>query len=260
MHTAKVVIHEVKRDGGNVILQLLRERIGQPLNRRMLIRMVRFWRSTKWPTRVANDAVVFRQNSSPIIPTNRRATLSEAEGEVWLSGGIPTVRPPPCRTREFYQNYFTRPLQLHRSFQTPSLSTCHPESRAPIRPQNNFHALLSTWFVLADAMARVRERLLPRLVFPTAKPLFLPSKTAVHERFLPSAAGLVDPVGTASCAISLPAPLALPNPVNDASKSIRWDTAAADRATGLPCVTPIKRLRSRPDCRPKVVHVYHDDV
>jgi hypothetical protein len=30
MHTAKVVIHEVKRDGGNVILQLLRERIGQP--------------------------------------------------------------------------------------------------------------------------------------------------------------------------------------------------------------------------------------
>jgi hypothetical protein len=85
MHTAKVVIHEVKRDGGNVILQLLRERIGQPLNRRMLIRMVRFWRSTKWPTRVANDAVVFRQNSSPLIPTNRRATLSEAEGEVWLS-------------------------------------------------------------------------------------------------------------------------------------------------------------------------------
>lgn len=81
----------------------------------------------------------------------------------------------------------------------------------------------------------------------------LPSKKVSSQRSRPR---------RSSCDSKLrpifPAPLALPNPVNDASRSIRWDTAAADRATLLPCVTPITRLRSRPDCRPKAVHVHHD--
>ena len=87
---------------------------------------------------------------------------------------------------------------------------------------------------------------------------FLPRQNCRPRRSLPSAAGLVDPVGTARCAIFLPAPLALPNPVNDASRSIRWDTAAADRATVLPYVTPTRHLRSMPYCRPRAVHDHHD--
>ena len=99
---------------------------------------------------------------------------------------------------------------------------------------------------------------LPRLVFPTAKPLFLPRQNCRLRRSLPSAAGLVDPVVTVRCAIFLPAPLALPNPVNGASRSIRWDTAAADRATVLPYVTPTRHLRSMPYCWPRAVHDHHD--
>ena len=42
-----------------------------------------------------------------VIPTESRATLREAEGEVRLSGGIPTLCPVPCRIREFYRSNFT---------------------------------------------------------------------------------------------------------------------------------------------------------
>jgi hypothetical protein len=42
--------------------------------------------------------------SHSVIPTESRTTLSEAEGDVRLSGGIPTLCPVPCRIREFYRD------------------------------------------------------------------------------------------------------------------------------------------------------------
>ena len=47
----------------------------------------------------------------PVIPTESRTTLSEVEGDVRLSGGIPTLCPMPCRIREFYQKQFHLPRQ-----------------------------------------------------------------------------------------------------------------------------------------------------
>jgi len=46
VNPGEVVVHEVERDGGDVVLQLLRKSVGQPRDRRMDIRMVRFCRST----------------------------------------------------------------------------------------------------------------------------------------------------------------------------------------------------------------------
>ena len=46
MDAPEIVIHEIKRKDVLVIVELLAKAIGQPVKRRMLIRMVRFCRST----------------------------------------------------------------------------------------------------------------------------------------------------------------------------------------------------------------------
>ena len=49
-------------------------------------------------------------NPSLGIPTESRTTLSEAEGDVRLSGGISALCPAPCRIREFNQGKSHGPL------------------------------------------------------------------------------------------------------------------------------------------------------
>lgn len=46
MDAAEIVVHEMQRDRRLVRLKLFREAFVRRVNRRMLIRIVRFWRST----------------------------------------------------------------------------------------------------------------------------------------------------------------------------------------------------------------------
>ena len=64
----------------------------------------------------------------PVIPTENRTTLSEAEGDVRLSGGTPTLCPKPCRIREFF------PLHFHLCFDNVCPSRLFPFSRMPPEP------------------------------------------------------------------------------------------------------------------------------
>jgi len=73
----------------------------------------------------------------------------------------------PCPVREFFQNNFTCPCKMHLSFQTPSLSICHPESRAPGSDPEQFPRIVSTGSVPADTLARVRDRLRCSHAWPT---------------------------------------------------------------------------------------------
>lgn len=47
MNLAEIVVNVMQRDGMAVIVNLLAVTIRERVNRRMCIRMVRFWRSTK---------------------------------------------------------------------------------------------------------------------------------------------------------------------------------------------------------------------
>lgn len=46
VNPSEIVVYGVERHGGDVVFQLLREAVRQTGNRRIDIRMVRFWRST----------------------------------------------------------------------------------------------------------------------------------------------------------------------------------------------------------------------
>ncbi len=78
----------------------------------------------------------------------------------------------------------------------------------------------------------------PRLVFPTAAPLFWPTRSCHPERFRPIAVVAADSARPATAATPPAKPPRLPTAADAASRSRRWDTRRARRATERRCATP----------------------
>jgi hypothetical protein len=91
---------------------------------------------------------------------------------------------------------------------------------------------------------------LPRLVTPTAVPPFLHLRSYHRGTSLPTAAFGVNPKAPASGATLLATLLALPIAADAASRSLRWDSRQADRASALRFSVPTKYLPDTRGCWP----------
>jgi hypothetical protein len=95
--------------------------------------------------------------SPPVIPTESRTTLSEAEGDVRLSGGIPAFCPSTRRVREFYRSIFPALTKCVALARLPPLDA--PSRTCASHADTEQFPCTLTRFVPADAPARVRDRL-----------------------------------------------------------------------------------------------------
>src|SRR6202789_1295570 len=92
---------------------------------------------------------------------------------------------------------------------------------------------------------------LPRLVLPTAEPLFSPERSCRPETSLPTAAGLLHRARPAALAKRRATHPALPTASTAASRSQATHTCRARTATPRRSVTPTKCPPDRPGWRPK---------
>jgi hypothetical protein len=116
---------------------------------------------------VVNRCGFFLITPSPVIPTESRTTLSEAEGEVRLSGGAPTLFPVTCRIREFYRQPagkgfafpITRDYGDHGDPFPPSRDAIPNPARPLLAREAGSFGLLSATLVPIAGAERVRDRL-----------------------------------------------------------------------------------------------------
>jgi hypothetical protein len=92
----------------------------------------------------------------------------------------------------------------------------------------------------------------PRLVFPTAAPLFWPTRSCHPERFRPIPAVAGDSARPATAATPPAKHPHLPTAADAASRSPRWDTRWAGRANEPRCATPRESLPHTADSMPTV--------
>ena len=92
----------------------------------------------------------------------------------------------------------------------------------------------------------------PRLVFPTAAPLFSPTRSCHPETFHPIAATVVGLELPATAAMLPAKHHRLPTAGDDVNRSHRWDTRREGRANAHPCAAPTKCLPHTADSTPTV--------